>query len=147
MNPQKSPSKLSKSSLATLLSEKTQKLPSLVPPVLQQVGKLAAGVASVSTEFLGSGSATEPDEQSPEAFDSNSSTQITDISKESVTVQYRTEGFSYEIQECSFLRLVLKHYDLIMTKSPRIYVLKNLEVVFLSKKNYYICFKFWLNHG
>nr|CAH7727704.1 unnamed protein product [Callosobruchus chinensis] len=58
MNPQKSPSKLSKSSLASLLSEKTQKLPSLVPPVLQQVGKLAAGVASVSTEFLGTGSAT-----------------------------------------------------------------------------------------
>lgn len=58
MNPNKSPNKTGKSALGALLTEKSQKLPALVPPVLQQVGKLAAGVANVGSEFLSSGSAT-----------------------------------------------------------------------------------------
>lgn len=64
MNPSKSPSKQlqSKSALGNLLlSEKGLKpsnRPTLVPPVLQQVSKLAAGVANVGSEFAVSGSAT-----------------------------------------------------------------------------------------
>ncbi|CAH1119513.1 unnamed protein product [Phaedon cochleariae] len=60
MNSNKSPSKHAKSSIGNLLGEKYQNKPqTLVPPVLQQVGKLAAGVASVSTNFdIKSGSAT-----------------------------------------------------------------------------------------
>lgn len=64
MYPSKSPNKQTqvKSGLGNLLlSEKGVKSsnrPALVPPVLQQVGKLAAGVANVATEFSVSGSAT-----------------------------------------------------------------------------------------
>lgn len=64
MYPNKSPSKQTptKSALGNLLlSEKGLKQSNrstLVSPVLQQVGKLAAGVANVSTEFSVSGSAT-----------------------------------------------------------------------------------------
>lgn len=63
MNSNKSPSKHTqgKSSLGNLLLlEKgiRSNLPTLVPPVLQQVGKLAAGVANVAAEFSVSGSAT-----------------------------------------------------------------------------------------
>lgn len=64
MYPSKSPSKQipPKSALGNLLlSEKGLKPSSrstLVSPVLQQVGKLAAGVANVATEFSVSGSAT-----------------------------------------------------------------------------------------
>lgn len=64
MNPNKSPNKQPqmKSALGNLLlSEKASKVsnrPILVTPILQQVGKLAAGVANVATEFSVSGSAT-----------------------------------------------------------------------------------------
>lgn len=64
MYPNKSSSKqpLTKSALGSLLlSDKGPKSPSrstLVSPILQQVGKLAAGVANVSTEIPVSGSAT-----------------------------------------------------------------------------------------
>lgn len=61
MNPNKSPNKTGKSPLINLLTDKSQKFPNrpvLVPPVLQQVGKLAAGVANVSTELSSSSSAT-----------------------------------------------------------------------------------------
>lgn len=63
MNP-KSPNKQTqpKSALGNLLLAekglKSTNRPTLVPPVLQQVGKLAAGVANVATEFACSGSAT-----------------------------------------------------------------------------------------
>lgn len=64
MYPNKGPSKPgpSKSALGSLLlSEKGLKASNrsaLVPPVLQHVGKLAAGVANVATEYPSSGSAT-----------------------------------------------------------------------------------------
>lgn len=64
MYPNKSPSRQtpSKSALGNLLLSEKGLRPSnrstLVSPVLQQVGKLAAGVANVATEISVSGSAT-----------------------------------------------------------------------------------------
>lgn len=63
MYPDKSSNKPpTKSALGSLLlSDKGPKTPNrstLVSPILQQVGKLAAGVANVSTEISVSGSAT-----------------------------------------------------------------------------------------
>ncbi|CAH0564318.1 unnamed protein product [Brassicogethes aeneus] len=41
--------KITKSALGSLLAANSTKIPNLVPPVLHEVGKLAAGVAAVST--------------------------------------------------------------------------------------------------
>lgn len=38
-----------------ILTDKKQKMPTIVSPALQQVGKIAAGVATVSSGLLGAG--------------------------------------------------------------------------------------------
>lgn len=58
MDAAKSPNKSKKSVISTLLNDKVLKTPTFVSPVLQQVGKLAASVASVGVELSCSGSAT-----------------------------------------------------------------------------------------